>query len=100
MPSYKAEVTLNEKDTVSDMLNFEKNLVKVYAEAVTEGCSKGFRTLIKQHLNETIGDQLSVFLTFTELGYDRVESAPETETKKQKLKFAPVKKELSKKKPS
>ena len=46
---YKAETTLNEKDSLQDMLNLEKNLVKVYSTAMTEGASDGFRTLIKEH---------------------------------------------------
>ena len=48
--SYKAEVTLNEKDSLQDMLNLEKSAVKLYSTAMTEGCSKGFRTLVKELL--------------------------------------------------
>ena len=44
--SYKADITLNEKDSLQDMLNLEKSLVKIYSTAMTEGVSKGFRTLI------------------------------------------------------
>ena len=94
MDRYKAEVTLNEKDTLTDLLTIEKSMVKLYAFSVTEGCSQGFRNLVKNHLLETIVDQMEVFLLLCELGYYRVESAPDTDTAKLKDKFSPIKKEL------
>ena len=94
MTSYKAEVTLNEKDTLTDLLVVEKSLLKLYALCVSEGCSQGFRNLIKAHLGEIITDQMEVFLLLTELDYYRVESADETEISKLKDKFSKVKKEI------
>jgi spore coat protein CotF len=96
MPSnYKADTTLNEKDSLQDVLNAEKTLVKLYSTAMTEGCSKGFRTLIREHWGQTVDDQMKVFCQMTEHGYYKVESAPQTATNKQKTKFTKVKKELS-----
>ncbi len=95
MPDYKAEITLNEKDTLQDMLNAEKALVKVYATAITEGCSKGFRTLIKEHLSEQVADQMDVFMLMTECGYAKVESAPEDTLMQERDAFAPVRSQLS-----
>ena len=92
--SYKAEVTLNEKDSLQDLLNIEKSMVKLYATAITEGCSRGFRTLIKEILNETVEDQMNVFLQMTELGYYKVESAPESTLNEQREKFVKVKSQL------
>lgn len=77
MVSYKAEVTLNEKDAVCDMLALEKQIVKVYASALTEGVSKGFRSLAEKHLSESAKSQLKTFFMLTERGYDKVESASE-----------------------
>ena len=87
MSDYKIDVTLNEKDSLQDMLNVEKNLVKVYSTAMTEGCSQGFRTLIKSHWGESVEDQMNVFLQMTEHGYYKVESAPEQMLLEQKDKF-------------
>jgi spore coat protein CotF len=87
MSDYKIDVTLNEKDSLQDMLNVEKNLVKVYSTAMTEGCSQGFRTLIKSHWGESVEDQMNVFLQMTEHGYYKVESAPEQLLSEQKNKF-------------
>ncbi len=95
MSEYKAEITLNEKDSLQDMLNLEKSLVKIYSLAMTEGCSKGFRTLIRQHLDTTADDQMKVFCQMTEHGYYKVESAPETILSEHKNKFSKVKPQLS-----
>lgn len=92
--SYKAEVTLNEKDSLQDMLNLEKSAVKLYSTAMTEGCSKGFRTLVKEHWEDTVEDQMKVFLHMTDLGYYKVESAPEQALSEQKNKFSKVKSQL------
>jgi spore coat protein CotF len=95
MSNYKADITLNEKDSLQDMLNVEKNLVKIYSTAITEGCSKGFRTLIKSHWQEVTDDQMKVFLEMTDHGYYQVQSAEETMLSEQKNKFLKVKNQLS-----
>ena len=95
MTSYKAEVTLNEKDTLTDLLTLEKSLLKLYALCISEGCSQGFRNLIKSHLSSVITDQMEVFLLLTELDYYRVESATEDSLKKIKDKFNKEKGALS-----
>jgi len=77
------------------MLNLEKSLVKIYSTAMTEGASKGFRTLIKSHWAEASEDQLQVFLQMTEHGYYQVESAPETVLSEHKNKFSKIKGQLS-----
>lgn len=95
MSSYKAEVTLNEKDSLTDLLTVEKALVKLYALCITEGCSQGFRNMIKRHLSESIANQMDTFLLLTELGYYRVESAEEETLKKIKDNFSGKRQQLS-----
>ena len=95
MDNYKADITLNEKDSLQDMLNLEKSLVKIYSTAMTEGCSDGFRTLVREHWNNATDDQMQVFLQMTEHGYYKVESAPEQTLLEQKEKFCKVKPQLS-----
>jgi spore coat protein CotF len=92
---YKADCTLNEKDSLQDLLMQEKTMVKVYSTAWTEGVSKGFRTLLKNHVVETASDQLNVFCLMTERDYYKVESAPETTLSEQRDKFSKVKGQLS-----
>ncbi len=95
MNNYKSEITLNEKDSLQDMLNVEKAMVKLYSTALTEGCSKGFRTLVKENFSSTIEDQFKVFAMMTEQGYYQVESAPEETLKEQRENFSSVKSQLS-----
>ena len=95
MSNYKADITLNEKDSLQDMLNLEKSLVKIYSTAITEGCSKGFRTLIKQHWSQSVEDQMDVFLQMTEHGYYEVQSAEQTVLSENKNKFMQIKSQLS-----
>lgn len=90
MSGYKTEVTLNERDSLQDMLNLEKTMVKVYATAITEGCSKGFRDLVNENLNATIKDQMNVFEMMTRNDYYRVESAPKSQLSAQKEKFSGI----------
>ena len=92
---YMKDVTLNEKDSLQDMLNLEKNLAKVYSTVMTEGVSKGFRTTIKNHWNETVEDQADVYFMMTDKGYTEVQSAPETTLSEERNKFAKVKSGLA-----
>ena len=91
---YMREITLNEKDSLQDMLNLEKNLVKVYSTVMTEGVSKGFRTTIKSNWNETVEDQADVYFMMTDKGYAEVQSAPETTLSEERNKFSKVKSTL------
>lgn len=95
MDHYKAETTLNEKDSLQDMLNLEKSIVKIYSTAITEGCSDGFRSVVMENWQDSVSDQMDVFLQMTELGYYKVESAPEDTLKEQRQKFCQVKSQLS-----
>lgn len=92
---YKAEVTLNEKDSLQDALALEKTLVKIYAYALTEGCSKGFRKIAEEFLIETANDQFKVFLLMTEHDYYRVQSADKETLSEKKQIFSKVKGQLS-----
>ena len=95
MDNYKADITLNEKDCLQDMLTLEKTLVKVYSTAITEGASKGFRTLVKEHWDKSVCDQMDVFLLMTEQGYYTVDSAPQAQLEEQRQKFSKVKSQLA-----
>lgn len=95
MAEYKNEVTLNEKDSLQDMLNAEKALTKIYATAITEGVSKGFRRVVIDHLNQAVEDQFKAFSFMTEQGYYTVESATNDSLKTIKEKFIRAQGQLS-----
>ncbi len=95
MSNYKADITLNEKDSLQDVLSVEKWLVKLYATVLTEGVSNGFRTVVKENFDQATHAQLDVFMQMCEHDYYRVQAATEEELKVQKDKFEPVKNQLS-----
>ncbi len=95
MSNYKADTTLNEKDSLQDMLIIEKDLVKIYATAITEGASNGFRTVVKDNFLDATHDQLDVFMNMCEHDYYRVQSATEEQLQEQREKFKCVKSQLS-----
>lgn len=95
MTSYKAETTLNERDSLQDMLNLEKEMVKMYSTALTEGVSKGFREQVSTFFDEQAKSQFDVYMLMTELDYASVESAPEDIKAQQKQKFCNIKNQLS-----
>ena len=96
MRDFKADITLNEEDSLNDLLVLEKTLVKTYATTITESVSKGVRDGLSQNLKGAINDQISVFFLLTELDYLRVESASEAQRANARVNFAKMKKDLEK----
>ena len=94
MTDYKAQTTLNEKDSLQDMLNLEKEMVKMYSTALTEGVSKGFRERISKFFDDTAKSQFDVYMLMTELDYASVTSAPEQMLSEQKQKFSQIQDQL------
>ncbi len=95
MSNYKAETTLNEKDSLQDLLNIEKQTFKMYATCLTEGASKGFRDTVKTLILQSAEDQFTAFSLMTEHGYAKVTSAETQELEKAKEKFSEVTAELN-----
>lgn len=87
MAGYKEEYSLNERDSLEDMLITEKSLLKTYASVFSESVSKGFRETVRSLLLETSEVQLKVFLLMTELDFYRVASAGEEDIKRVRENF-------------
>ena len=94
MANYKADTSLNERDSLLDVLFIEKQLVKLYAFSLTEGVSKGFRELIKSIFESTVENQFNLFLNITETGHAKVTSAEIEDKKMAKEQFSKIKKTL------
>ena len=91
----KSEYSLNEKDSLQDLLNLEKTMVKVYSTALSEGASKEFIKMMKDNILAVSSDQQKVFSLMTENGYVEVPSAEQTMIKETKNKFNKIKSQLS-----
>lgn len=66
---------LTEEEILTDMLNSEKDLVKLYATALTEMTNNRLRTQIKKLLGEVADEQYKIFNTMQEKGYYQVAPA-------------------------
>ena len=56
MKNEKREITLNEKDSIKDMLEMEKTLVKGYVDSLWRVEKKQFREQILKHISSTAQD--------------------------------------------
>jgi len=65
----KNEYTLNEKDTLTDLVGCQKNIVKLYASAITETTVKQLRDMFKTNMLEAASDHLSVSNAMTDRNY-------------------------------
>ena len=95
MENYKSKITLNEKDSLTDILMAEKELVKVYAKAITEGACRPFRSAVKSNMEGAIGDQFSVFTAMSKNGLYETKPAQKTEIDQSKETFSQMLSQLS-----
>lgn len=56
----KREITLNEKDSLTDMLLLERSLLNAYAISCGEAERKESRILITEHFKETAKDAFAL----------------------------------------
>lgn len=86
---------LTEKDKLQDMLNQEKEIVKVYGAFITEASTQELRSLFKQNLVECSEDQFCVFEEMQNRNYYSLKAAQPTEIMQEKTKFENMKTQLS-----
>lgn len=94
MRDYKADITLNEKDSLVDLLTAEKSLLKLYTLVLSESVSKGVRRTLTAHLKAQINDQINTFFLLTELDYLRVQAATKEQRGKVKQEFLDAKNQM------
>lgn len=95
MDNYKSKITLNEKDSLTDILMAEKELVKIYAEAITEGAGRSFRSTVKSNMEGAVADQFAVFSAMSKQGLYETKPAPKQATDETKQTFSEMLKQLS-----
>lgn len=70
---------INEKDTLSDILMQEKDIIKVYGAFIPEGSTAEIRTVLKNNMDVIANQQFKVFETMKTKGYYQVKMAPATD---------------------
>lgn len=72
----KSKTTLNEQDSLQDMLDCEKKLMGVYATALVEGSNKHLRKELMKHYDSCAQNQFTVYEEMLTRGYYQVQPAP------------------------
>lgn len=65
----KMDCTLNEKDTLQDMLDCEKQLMSLYTTALFEGSTKSLRNNFSQNLLAVAENQYCIYTQMNTRGY-------------------------------
>jgi len=65
----KSDCTLNERDTLQDMLECEKKLMELYTTALFEGSSKSLRKNFSESLLEVADSQYCIYTQMNTRGY-------------------------------
>ena len=91
----KRESTLNEKDSLTDMLNTEKMLLDSYALAVKEGSTKSLRSQFLSCFGKAQEDQFTVFSEMKEKGYYQLMPAEKQMLDQKSEDFMKMSKEIA-----
>lgn len=97
MKQSRQDVTLSEKDALQDMLDAEKQLMSLYAIALTEGSAKAFRKEITGLYTACAEDQFRIFEQMLARGYYRTQPAEEKAIAEKKESFGKVLRQISSK---
>lgn len=73
--------TMQEKDILADILNFEKEICLKYSNFLIESSCPKERTVLTNNLSASAQDQYTVFDKMSKLGYYPVKNAKPEEVK-------------------
>ncbi|MCQ2399527.1 MAG: spore coat protein [Clostridia bacterium] len=90
MAGYKQSTQLNEKDSLQDMLNIEKEVVKLYTTALTEADGAKVRSAFKTSWETATNDQFGVYRLMKKSGYYQPAVADKAVIDRQKDTFSKV----------
>lgn len=85
---------MGEKEILNDILNTEKEIVKLYSTAVTESSCTNMRQVLLRNITQTSDDQFSVFSTMVNKGYYQTKDAQDKDVQQAKQKFQQVQSQL------
>lgn len=86
--------TLGEKEILNDILNTEKEILKVYSTAVTESSCTNMRQLLLRNITQVSDDQYNVFNTMVNKGYYQKKDAQDQDVQQAKQKFQQLQSQL------
>ena len=89
-----SQAMLNEKDSLQDMLNLEKQIIQLYGMAVMESSNKSLRKLLKQNFTDVTEDQFAVFQQMVNGNYYQPKPADKATIDQKITNFTKVKDQL------
>lgn len=93
----KRDMTLNEQDSLQDMLDCEKQLLGFYDTAIREGSSKSLRKELLRSYADCADNQFSVFQEMKMRGYYQVQPVQKQQLDTKIDSFKKIEKQLMQK---
>ncbi len=97
MKQSKRDITLNEQDSLQDMLDCEKQLMGFYATALKEGSSKPLRKELLRNYTACAEDQFTVFEEMKTRGYYQLQPVQKAQLSEKLTSFKKIEKQLAQK---
>lgn len=79
---------MNVKDSLTDILMQEKDIVKVYGTVLTEGSNNEVRSVIEKNMKVIAGQQFEVFENMQQRGFYPLKMAETAEINETKQNFS------------
>ncbi|MBQ9081814.1 MAG: spore coat protein [Clostridia bacterium] len=97
MKQTKRDITLNEQDSLQDMLDCEKQLMGFYATALKEGSNKTLRKELMRNYTDCANGQFSVFEEMQTRGYYQTQPVQKQQLDAKIDSFKKIEKQLAQK---
>lgn len=81
-------MNFNEKDSLSDLLMQEKEIIKVYGTFLPEGSTSQLRNILKKNMDVVSQQQYEIFNAMQNKGFYELKEAQDAQINETKKKFA------------
>lgn len=81
-------MNINEKDSLTDILMQEKEMIKVYGTFLPEGSTSQLRNIMKKNMDVVAQQQYEVFNAMQDKGYYKVKDAEDKQINEIKNMFS------------
>lgn len=81
-------MNINEKDSLSDLLMQEKEIIKVYGTFLPEGSTTQLRNILKKNMDVVAQQQYEVFNAMQSKGYYQLKDAEDKQINEAKKQFS------------
>ena len=90
----QANLSLNDKERMEDLLAQEKYLISAYSTFIPEASCPNLRQVLTTNFNDCVQNQYQVFDKMSQLGWYPGKTAPQPEVDAARQKFQQMKQQL------